>query len=445
MAIRLRLANLGQTSTLDLWSGTLQVRGGGWQTRRNGARVIETFNLVGGGSDATLITAVNTFEDLLDLVEKFHTDPLRNESIWLEANATSETARRALLYDGELTPAMLANLSPLLGRDGAYYTAALTRHAAWEKVTAETASTTNVSALGGTWALGDEGGTLNGRIARLSVEGRSGGGGPLHRFWVGIRPLYEGTSTFASKWECESGTNATDATDTADANASGGTMVRVDFATVATLTKRFHMGVTTFVSTSKHAVGRYLILARAKVTAGTVALQMRSGFSGGENFAPHKMCFLSNTTYELIELGEVQFPPMGYRSLLQNDEMLEQMQLQFWAERISGAGNLDVDCLVLMPSEHMFYVSGDRVQYYVDGNETQLLTFENDEHLAVNMQGIFSGLVPYANLDYAPTRWEYPVGGGLLVFAGQRNGEQILTDAVDMDYSMYPRWRHYAG
>lgn len=445
MAIRLRIANLAQSTTFDIWTGVFKLRGGGWQTRRAGERVVETFNLVAEGTDSAIIAAENTFEDLMDLCEKFHGDTLRSVSIWLEANATSETARRSLVYAGELVPAMFANLTPLLGKSGAFYQMALTRHAAWEGVTAGTDSEANVSSLGGTWVMGDEGGTLDGRLAALTVTGRNGAGGPIHKFWVGIRPLYEGTSTFAAKWECESGTNATDAADAVDATCSGGNKVTVDFATVATMEKRLHMAVTTFISTPKHAVGRYLILLRGSVTAGVVALQMRTGFSGGENFTPHKTIFISNTTDELIELGEVQFPPMGYRAQVVSDDTLDQFQIQFWAERISGAGSLDLDCIILIPSEHMFYVSGDAIEYAVLGNETQLLTFENDEHLALHLEGIPTGIIPYASLDYAATNWKFPVGGGLLVFAGQRDGEQVIADAVNLDYEVYPRWRTYAG
>lgn len=438
MAIRLRLANLAQSSTFNFWDGTFKVQN--WQSRMAAGQAIETFGLVAEGSDAGIISAENSLADLLYKAERFIKDPLEGTSIWLEANAASETAKRAFVYNGQLVPSMQRNISPLLGKNGAYFQLGLTRNPAWESV----ASTTGVSAsalsvVGGMLSLADNGGTLDGRLSLLSLTGATVGGA-LTRFWLGIRPTYAGTGTFTPVWECEDGTNGTDATDTADASCSGGSKVRVDFATVATNAMRMFTTVITNIATPTHAVGRYLVLVRAMVTSGTVAMQMRTGYAQSQNLTPHKTVYISNTSAELIELGEITIPPFGYRSDVQGTNAVRQFMLQLWAERISGSGSLDLDCFILIPSEHMFYADGAEL-LAISGHAVNFYTFEDEQRVAIHYISDY----PQANLEYAPTDWVYPKDGGVLVVAAQRDGAQVITDTLDVEYTMYPRWRTYAG
>lgn len=438
MAITLRTERSDGTYTLNLWNSVFKVRG--WQTRTNGPRVIETFNLIAEGTDAQIIAAENQLADHLYEAEEFHADPLRRLGILLRAQANNESSSRtSLIYKGELLTIMQANITPMLGKNGAFYQLALERHAAWETTTTGPTGA-NVSVLGGLVSLTDMGGTLLGRLGQLDLIARNGGGGPLHRFWVGIRPVHEGTSTFVAKWECESGTNGTDASDTADASCSGGNKVRVSFATVASLAKRLSMTVTTFISTPSDLVGRYLVLLRGSVTAGVVAIQMRTGFSQSESFAPHKTIYLSNTSDQLLELGEVSLPPFGYRNQVQDADALDQFQFQIWAERISGAGSLDMDCLILIPAEHSIYVSGGSLSYSVgDVNKLSVFTFEDDQKMVLQ----YSNDIPRANMEFGHGNWAYPNGGGVMVIAAEREGSQVISDTVDYAIERFPRWRTY--
>lgn len=439
MAIIVRTERADGTYTLNLWNSVFRIRS--WQSRAAGERVFETFNLVAEGTDAAIIAAENQLSDHLYEAELFHRDPLRKLGILLRVQAESEaSSRTALIYRGELAPMMQQNITPMLGRSGAFYQLTLERHV-WE--TTSTGPTfSNVSVLGGVSSLTDMGGTLLGRLGALDVVARSGGGGPLHKIWVGCRPVYEGSTTFVAKWECEAGTNGTDASDTVDASDSGGNKVRVSFATVTTLAKRLSMTVTTFITTPKDLVGRYLVLLRGSVTSGVVALQMRSGFASSENFTPHKTVYVSNTTDQLLELGEVAVPPFGYRQQFQGNDAVKQFQLQFWAERVSGTGSLDMDCLVLIPAEHSFFVSGASLSHSVgDVNQVIFLTFEDDRKTVLQ----YTNDIPQSNLEFGHTNWAYPNGGGIMVIAAERNGSQVIGDVVDLEITRYPRWRTYAS
>jgi hypothetical protein len=409
--------------------------------------MIETFQLIAEGVDSAIITAENSLEDLFEAIEKFGIDSLRGESIWLEANADAETAKRAFLYRGELLPAMVQNISPLLGKSGAFYSLGLTRHPLWEKVAAQTGSTTDISCLGGKWALADLGGTVDGRMSKFALTGRSGGGGPLSRFWVGVRPLYDGHATLTFPWECESGDLGTDASSEADAASSGGNRVKVTFATVATLDERVGLELQDFVTNTYDAKGRYLVLVRAWVSAGVVALQMRTGFDLGSNtnLQPHKTIYVSNTAAHLLELGEIVLPPVAYRDVVQDDQFLDFFNLKFFAERISGAGNLYLDCVVLIPSEHSFFVDGAAVQYDTSADNMTAYTFEDDENQAIFYENDGSISRPGPGLDVSFTNWKYPVGGGVVFIAGERAAGMTITDDVNPSFEMYARWRNHAG
>ena len=73
----------------------------------------------------------------------------------------------------------------------------------------------------------------------LTLSGFSECGGPIYRWWVGIRPAYQGITGFVEVWECEDGTDvAGDTADYASGTASGGYVKRTTFATSG-LVERF--------------------------------------------------------------------------------------------------------------------------------------------------------------------------------------------------------------
>jgi len=443
MALTLYIERVDSSTQLEIRSGTFKFRD--WQSRQAGNRKTETLQLVAGGLDSAIVAAENTLADLLYEAKKFHEDPHRHLSVWMTSGTNAETpGRRTLLYRGELVPQLVKNISGqmLSARGGAFYQLVLERHPAWESISFESASASNVSSLGGKVTLVDEGGNLDGRIRALNLTGRSGAGGPMDKLWVGLRPAYKGSANFVAKWECEAGTNFTDAADTADASDSGGSKVRVSFATTATMAKRLAMDLGTFVTTSTHALGRYLVLLRGSVTSGVCSVQMRTGLQGSTNFAPHKAVYVSNTADHLIELGEISIPPFDYRSPVELDStVLDNFQIQLWAERVSGAGSLDLDCIVLLPSEHFVFMSGAALQFSAFNRFISIFTFEDERKLPLE----YLGNTPVSNLEYAHNNWAFPQGGGILIFAADRAAAQVVTDAIDLDYKMYPRWQNYTA
>lgn len=193
MAKVLRLANKAQSTTADILSGYLAFSE--WFTSPGDAVTSESFLLAARGSDANIIGAANNISELASKAVDFHSDPLEEESIWFEAKATDETAKRSLIYDIDLQPVQDgAFAAQLLGKSGAYYTLDIQRHPAWENVAASTYTGAGKSCTGGKWLPTVAEGTMPGRIRRFMLGGVSGAG-TIAEMWVGIRPLYENGAT----------------------------------------------------------------------------------------------------------------------------------------------------------------------------------------------------------------------------------------------------------
>jgi len=464
MAVVLRLANVGQTTTVDLRSGILELVDRSWRTRTApvegqyrhtpyGAQpgfsyfgiVVETMDLVGVDTVAHLVGAANDIEEMLELARLFHTDPLRSESIWLEVNADGESARRALLYKGSLQYPTDVGISALLENGTVQASLALSRHPLWEDTVYSSVDEDDISCLGGTFSFSSVAGVCPARLWRTIVRGRNGGGGPLMRFWCGIRPKYLGLTDFTPLWELEDGTAHIDTSEVVDVGASGGKKLQVTFATQTDLIKRAQICVAHLAGGSLNSndfYGRYLVLVRAKLSgSGTCAVQMKAGYSSYSGvLSPSEIVYIDNTNWRLWELGEIQIPPGGVLAGVTSGARYAEIQV--WAERVSGTPLLDLDCLVLIPATHFLYGDGAEIEYVIGATRPATITVREDDLTAA--QANFGGTAE-AYLDYLVRDWYLPVGDSMFVLAAERNGGHYLTDAVDVDLSYFPRWLSYRG
>lgn len=462
MAIRFRIANYGQTKTVNLYDGTLQLRDMSWATRApstssdyvSGAfgsqvdfshyePITETFGLVSSDSEATIIGAVRDLQKTFEGARRYHYDPHVDDSYWLEANCDSESARRSLIYEGSLQVQAGVGYEPFLDCGGVMIQATITRHPFWETTTYLASNLNDLSCLGGMGQWANVQGDVPARIYATAVKGSSGGGGPMTRIWMGIREEYDGMLNFEPVWELEDGTNATDASDAVDATASGGDKVTVNFATQTGLAERCAITVYDVCTANGHSsythfYGTYLVLLRAKVTAGTIGIQLRKSYSESSYESASEEIFITDTSWRLFELGEVTIKEMPGR--LGNASTVAYDELRIYAEQISGAGSLDLDCLVLIPNRHFVYADGSYI-VLTGGDDRPLYVVcdENDEVTAFALWGSY----PRLNVVYTHRDWYLPAGNGFLVLAGERASSHVLTDVVDLSWTHFPRWMTY--
>lgn len=476
MAATLKLQTLDTNTSIDLLAGTLKIEGHHWTTRTAapegdythvpyGAQpafdhyppVVETIDLAGKDTGANLTAAIAALDSLLATARRWHTNNYTQNSVWLWHAATGETAaRRALVYEGSLQLLAAHGLDPMLDNAAVSLRLTLTRHPFWEPVTSTTQTTSAYTLWGNRWVLSAVPGNEPARVRDLQVKPRSGGGGPLYRLWIGLREQIVTVSTpnLDTVWELEDGANEATATDVADATASpsaaAGAKVQVAFNVTATHAKR--MSITAAQAAVRyghtnysHYVGRYLVLCRAKVTAGaTIRVELRTGYAGAASFVPAGEAYITTSAaWRLHNLGTVTIPHHGYRDQIAANAYPQDTELQLWAEHVSGTAAtdvLDLDALCFIPADHHITLEGTAVTYTAGDDKTaHVYTFEDDTVLATG--GRYGR--PSLNVDHDPEDFYLPLGNAIVVIAGEQETQHLLTEANDLSVEYLPRWLMY--
>lgn len=446
MAKTLQIA-CGSTS-VNLLTEFILARGG-FSYRTSEDLVWTVFEVVSDQADATFRSKMETLDKLKVLAVNFIADSNESEPCYLNWAAEGETVRRTVVHD--IWTETLAGdvITPMLGRDVAVVRIAVLHSPIFEETASVNPTQTGISTTGGTWSIGNDGGSYPQRISVLKLDSASVG--DLSKFWIGIRKLRYGTAGFISTWQAEDGTNILDAADTADGGASGGSKVTISFATSAAMAKRFALRwdqVQTSPTVKDDIIGTYLMLARCKLSAGTVevAIDMRhgwAGFSGAETSIG--VTYLSAVTdsnltnWNLIPLGVVQIPPTGNRDSRAslNDE-IGNYHLVLYAERLSASGSLDVDCFLMIPAEHLAVIDGAQV-----GSTGGPLTIYSSQDEVQYALGRTAASGNFGNVEYEFDNFVYPIGGGLLVLAAQGASEHLLSRTCDLDLTLKKRWLSY--
>ncbi len=466
--------------TVDLLAGPYQVRAGTWVLRgpsmtgdtksspyaatwafKQFEPITETFDLIGRGDD--LRETLTDLDALLEQARRWHSDPLDNDTVYLNMKGTWETAgRRALVLNGMLTVGSTPATSPLLDGVAALAQLTLTRSPLWEYVASiywdGTDTTGDLSALGGAELLSlspNPFGSAPGRIASATLAAGDAGY-VLTTFWVGLRSPGAGTTGFLGLWECENGTVGTDASlwkdageDASPSDVPTHNKVKVGYAgfggSTPALSKRLSITVGDVIAGDwQHMIGRYVVLLRCKTNAGAAGVQLRWGVNSAadDTFAKNETAYLDNTVWRLINLGEVQIPPVGVRyGTAYIDLSIEFTELQIWAEQVAADSLvLDLDCLILIPADH--YAAGSGMTLEQDTSTSgYIYTTENDMQAGVAESNTNSAKRVISDLTLRD--WCYPVDGALAVVAAERAAGSVLGDTVQLTLSAIPRWRSY--
>jgi len=476
MAEHLRLATGDYTdddAKIDLLGGPLHLMWGGYEPKTtleateykqrpygvgprfsHFGRVIDTIQLGGKGAPADLERGAVAIEWVLEHARQYYEDPVIHLGRWLEwmangepESAAGEGSKRAFIYKGDLALTMPSGLRGGFLDAELMATLTLHRHPFWENPSYETVSDSSVSIFGGTVDLTGEAGSMGtapGRISRFKL-------GPLFNdfndYWCGIRPAREGIADFDPIWEVEDGTivDTTDTSNDADATASGGYRLTTTYGSDASLIERSTIRLNQAVTVTNwdHFMGRYLVLARVKVTSTAVCgIQMRYGYSSAPTI-PQDEVYVDNTSWQLVELGEIQIPPHTYRDQLGSAGVdVRHTTISLWHERVSGSGSLYVDALALIPAEHLVTVKGmspnadltPKVFLFTLPYDEQILTIDDNEDAW-----------PLMSAEWSARDWYMPTDPGIAVFAAQEAPSQghSLSQLLSTTIRYIPRWRLY--
>jgi hypothetical protein len=469
-----RLADYAQTAgtIVDLHAGTLKLEAESWSSRtapmegsykytKFGAQpkfdhlgvMVENFGLIGDDTVANLITGHNKIMAVIEKARLYHEDPLQSESWWLEANANGESAKRALLYEGSLQALTGVGLDPLMATKKLRLGCSLSRHPLWES-TAKTEIVIGLSGVAVEGAAVAGGGTAPSRIAVASVMGASGGG-IFDTVWMGIRPTYAGTQYFKSLCYLADGTLGTDTALVYDATGlhpGNPNVPRCTFATVATEANRVTITMIQVAPTDyTHMCGRYLLLLRARVSEGTVAVRLKFGGATDAAWVSQTPVYITSTNWHLYETGEITIPATGMQ--VQESDLhavanaytgdVRNSQWEIWAERVSGAGSIDLDGIMLIPSGHMIYAKSGLIQYAYFQAALHIYTNERDEVRPIYVDA--SSYPSEATTWYARD-WYIPAAGGLLVSAlDNSTASNSRSHLAVLFGNSYPRWYNFRG
>lgn len=432
----------GTADLLGNAGGTLLYRVENWQSTLTSENATEVIGLVGQGTDAAIMASVQVIDELTDQARQYWNAaeaPWRSP-VWFEYNAATETAKRALVSEITLQPVVVGQYTPLLGKAAAFYQLTVTRSTIWEDSASAALRTASLACNGGVAALAPIDGSYPARIFDATFD--PAGAASLGKCWLGIRPALYGTATFVAPWTLSGRTAGYDS----ESTTAGGTAVMQctfkDYGTV--LCKRVSMTVDDATTGTSYMdfVGRYLVLLTCQVTAGTssttVGVQLRYGMASDPNFIPCTERFIENSTmFHTIELGEISIPSDSY-----SVNGVQNTTLQVWAERLSGTGVLNMERLILIPSHHLIVLddmSSNLGTVAPPSGKASVQTLEDGRQYTLRIKSDFAS---DGHVSLTARDWEYPIGGGIMVFASDSAGR---AGTASIELTGYRRHRTHRG
>lgn len=445
------------TSTVDLLTGTFKLADAGWLAQQSDNPVWETFTCFAQGTDAAIRTEQDKLDKLSEVAYNYVKDILEKTPVYLRVQSEGETVRRAVVLNIAVSYGADSNISALLGANmvssqtGTLVTIAVYRTPYFEQESANVTSTTGLTANGGFWVpAGSGAGVIPQRISKFVVSS-STATSALYKMWIGIRRIRNGSANFKCLWECETGTmHIADTTTQADATASGSSKVQITYATSATLARRFTLVWQTGGgggTTDDDILGEYLVLGRVKLSSASteVRILLKHGWLGlsydqeiaGDTYLSAVQD--SNlTNWNLVELGRVKLPPTGNRDGIgEATADIAYVSLNIWSERMSASGNLDMDYILLVPTDHLLYL--EQTYAWASGGKTNVYTSPLNEQIALSRVSEPSGAI--VNTIGSYNNWYYPSGGGIVVVAAQEKTRHQLGFTLDVTLNLVPRYK----
>lgn len=443
---------------IDLLAGNLVLEEAGLSISSGKNLIWQPISLVSGASDNAVRSTKRSIDEYIEKALRYRNNPSEKNPVWLYWQSDNEIAKRCVIFDGESELISRAPFNtPLLGREGAIINMVLQRHPFWESESPEsTMATGNISAFGGGATLVAIDGTTEGRIQKTRIT--SATTPDLSQFWVGLQPNRNGVANLVPVWEAEDMTpnDPGEVSTVVDASASGGEYVAIDFTQGTGMLPRLATVMSNHVLNTNHYiqhVGRWLVLLRCRVNASTTQalVRMRAGWGPATKASTVTTQILDGqTSFRLVEFGEIQIPPAGYRDSVLASSELGFYQMVFDAERLSASGSLHVDAVCLIPSEHMIAIDTSPTEIDSTGGTkldvytTAAWPFIPDSQYA---HAISSGdLIVYAVTPPTFRDWHYPTIGGRIIAAAQPAiGAHDINATLNLSQIIvYPRWKSYA-
>jgi hypothetical protein len=453
------------TTELDL----LAAVGAGWRAgswnpavaqMRYGGRaepVVEVIEaVVERSSHDDLAASVQALDAMAFWADGYVRDGLMQEPVWLHAKMTNEASeRRALVrrIDYEwLTPAVSATGYAKKNRGQMRIT--IEREAYWERTAY--CDSTPVTLPGSAAALYDYTlsrdivGDVDARVNRLWITSAVG---HSNRLWVGVRSSNKIDGNAANLepiWECEDGVNnvsesgIVDVTNTgASPGGAGGKYVKVSEIDLNWDNEWHRVYSETFAQVTSNYTDNYgvfLWLLRGRVTSGTWEIGLRFGHSpmSDDEFIRKEPIEILATSWDFHEIAMQQLPIRNLQvpSSLGVDGQLE---IQVWARRVSGSGDLHLDCLCPVPVDEAFL--------YAENMDTSTTAACAVAQSSFGEQSVITYDTPgqIKAFGWCNGHLLLPPGDGRMVVVYAREASSVLTDKIILNVRHYERWASLRG
>lgn len=276
-------------------------------------------------------------------------------------------------------------------------------------------------------------GDVPARAAKLVLTPAVSG---VDRLWIGF---CEGGATDQPNllWECEAGDlyNSTSAIALgASSGYSGNSIARCTFADASMLLRCAAKPNVLYTLPR----GTYQVLLRARVTDGTTQCMVRlaDGYSSDSAFSYRNRVLVSGSNAIFYQLGTINYSPAFNATY----DLLYYYRLFVEASRVAGAGNLEMDCLALVPmTDGYIFVDGI-------GSTTNAITIHNlpDNRWEANLSTA-SRLTKLVSVAADGGVSVNAATGILMQIVGDRTTSSVMSDTVSGTLSVYPRYRTLRG
>jgi len=410
-----------------------------------------TFRIKGSSSD-NLATQVQALDTKIRQVNDWLKNPgVERYQVWLRVKMNNETLeRQAMVKSIRGTAIAVQALEAQLDSDVEDYQVAIERTPWWEDPYAypTTTAKTNINSIGGLATLSETiRGDVPARLAKVSLTPPDAVS-PMSDYWLGWKTNRFGVAAnFQPVWSIgDSGLPLiADTAQVADGTAYGTNKLQCTFASGATFLARCinQLGGSTGVDADQR--GSYTVLLRAKMSDASVArVRIEAGFAPGitlYNPVIRSRQVVSGTAWRLYEVGNVSIPP----TRIYATHTLTNFAIQLDAERLSGAGYLDVDCFILIPVDDGMVKLSAPIGVTTTGKSINVFQRVTDDLGALFEEG---GNVLYSVIVKPTGKWALPAydDSPVLVVAAQDvTAGSVKGKLVNMSYTYIPRWRTLRG
>lgn len=409
--------------------------------------VLETLPVIINAADEdSLASILQDLHEAQRYAAEYWADTQQTTPVWYHQKQDGETGeRRALVKSISFTPDVSWFTPP-----GSYEsfggTILIERHPYWEATTPrafphDTSISAGVVTLYDYTASGaDILGDVGARIEDFPIELATLD--PIGRFWIGLRSAarHGNVANFITTWEIEdgvlnegeSGIYVNMSRYASPGGDSGAAVVVSEVDAEWDNTWNYVVtGLTLGNVTTNYSdnYGRYLWLLRARVTSGTWEIQLRYGYvyMSDDEYQRGRVVEINSTDWDLYETDVMPIPMRNLQTI--PTEILDAAhdstwEIQIYAQRTSGSGNLVLDALFPIPIDegYCFLKDFSRDEYYVS-----IHTGPTDEIGAVITDGDSIDFIPAV----AAHGWYLPPGDGRMIIAWARSNSSMFTDRLE--------------